>query len=555
VKSNNTPRVAPSGTTAYWPPERFKRRSSADAPSDMWSVGVILYIMLTGVHPFDPEGISTDTEIEARIRSNPRPPLDQDLVGHLSDSAIDLIMKLMHPDPRRRLTAYQMLQHPWVRGETASKEKIQDSDKKLSKFKDLRYKLEAGMIAVLLKQAHQDVRMSEAKVSHKNSNKVDLSVNIMKRAFDVFDSEGKGYVSSSDLDRVALETTGSVLAPDDTKEYLIERADDDGEATLSLSQFTQLFSGLRQKHYPRGHYIFHAGEIGDAMYFLSSGKVEVQTRKGQLVAILRAGDFFGEGCLVDSYRKRFTSAKCTTPVDVLEIRREDLDRYMGVSESLRTELKVKWRARSLAYAKNLLRLQTNLRILDLKKGDVVYKEGDIGTSMYRVDDSNGGELSVLHGNNLVHKYTAGDSFGESSLLFERPRSSTVICASDTCRLHEMQGKDFKALIKSSPEMAASLRNMCQKRVFKKAVKAFSLANQRGISSQDIIDAFHRADVDHSGTLNLDEIRNLFHAIDPTFPDKEIQAFLDYVDVDQDGQVTLVEFKRLFRQFDESNEGE
>jgi hypothetical protein len=33
-----------------------------------------------------------------------------------------------------------------------------------------------------------------------------------------------------------------------------------------------------------------------------------------------------------------------------------------------------------------------------------------------------GELEVLHGETPVHKYVAGDSFGESSLLFEKPRS-------------------------------------------------------------------------------------------------------------------------------------
>lgn len=45
--------AASTGTTAYWPPERFKKGTLASQEMDMWSVGVILYIMLTGVHPFD----------------------------------------------------------------------------------------------------------------------------------------------------------------------------------------------------------------------------------------------------------------------------------------------------------------------------------------------------------------------------------------------------------------------------------------------------------------------------------------------------------------------
>jgi len=411
-----------TGTTAYWPPERFQRDAIASPAMDMWSVGVILYIMLTGVHPFDVKGESTDAEIEQHIKADPRPPLDLELVGHLSDSAVDLISKLMEKDPKKRLTAYQMLHHPWVRGETALKEKIQDSDKKLSRFKDLRYKLEAGMFSVLVSQGHSDARLSEAKVTKRDSDAEEISAHILKRAFDVFDAEGKGFVTSDDLGRVASERTGSVVSPKDTREFLATQSGGSAApSTLSLSQFNKLFSGLRQRHFPRGHYIFHAGEKGDAMYFLSSGKIEVQTRKGQLVSILRSGDFFGEGSLLDE-RRRFTSAKCVTPVDVLEIKREDFDRYLGASAATKKELRVKWRARSLTYAKNLLRLQENLKVREFKQGDIVYKEGETGTSMYRVDDDDGGLLEVSHGDKVVHKYVAGDSFGESSLLFQRPRS-------------------------------------------------------------------------------------------------------------------------------------
>ncbi len=65
-------------------------------------------------------------------------------------------------------------------------------------------------------------------------------------------------------------------------------------------------------------------------------------------------------------------------------------RYVASSQSAKHDLKVKWRARSLSYAKNLIRLQTNVKTRVLKKGEVVYREGDLGTSMYRVFDDDGG---------------------------------------------------------------------------------------------------------------------------------------------------------------------
>lgn len=58
----------------------------------------------------------------------------------------------------------------------------------------------------------------------------------------------------------------------------------------------------------------------------------------------------------------------------------------------------------------------------MKRGQVVYREGDAGKFMYRVCDEKGGEFDVSHEGKTVHKYVGGDHFGESALLFERPRS-------------------------------------------------------------------------------------------------------------------------------------
>eukprot|EP00934_Nitzschia_sp_Nitz4_P007088 Nitzschia sp. Nitz4//scaffold23_size168460//94488//97284//NITZ4_002225-RA/size168460-snap-gene-0.162-mRNA-1//-1//CDS//3329543653//7078//frame0 len=543
-----------TGTTGYWPPERFLSNSVTSA-ADMWSLGVILYIMLTGVHPFDLQCDRNDEQVAEAIKKDPRAPLDPTYVGHLSESAIELIALLMEPDPEKRLNAYQMLHHPWVQGETASTAKMMDSDKRLSHFQDLRHKFEASIFAWLVNHGHQDMTLSEAK-HHKDedSERKGGGVPIMKMVFDVLDEEHKGYVTGSDIGRLVTEHTGEVLSKHHTNEFLKSSqkhgAPSQPEAEVSLSDLTHMMSGIKQKHFPRGHYIFHAGEEGSSMYFLSSGKVEIQTRKGQLVALLRSGDFFGEGSLLDEGRKRFTSAKCTTPVDVLEIKREDFDRYTKTSSETRNELKRKWRARHLYYAKNLLRLQTNVKFTTLKKGDYVYKEGEKGTAMYRVDDTGDTELEVLHGDTVVHKYLPGDSFGESSLLFDKPRSSTVRCASDSCRIFEMRGEDFMAVVDANPSTAATLRNMCRKRLLKKAVKQFSLYKKRGLSDEDLVAAFHDADLDKTGYLNIDELSQLMRRMDPKYPMSEIHQLMKFVDVDEDGKIGLEEFKKLFRQFEE-----
>ena len=238
--------VVETGTTGYWPPERFKGHKLTPAV-DTWALGIILYIMLMGFHPFDINCDRSDEEVADAIKANPLPPMDDVYVGHLSDSAKDLIRRLMEPDPTKRMSAYELLHHPWVQGETATTEKIEDSDKRLSKFQDLRYKLEASVFAVLVNQGHPTLTMSEAKRRNTATPNGSSGVSIMKSVFDVFDEDGKGYVTGEDIGKVVAEHTGEVVKTHDANEFL--KAGNQ-VSELSLSNFSNLFPGMKHKHYP-----------------------------------------------------------------------------------------------------------------------------------------------------------------------------------------------------------------------------------------------------------------------------------------------------------------
>ncbi|KAF4717262.1 hypothetical protein FOZ62_009596, partial [Perkinsus olseni] len=77
---------------------------------DMWSIGVIAYILLCGSPPFYGEN---EMEIIRRVR---RGSFEFDLPAWttVSTEAKDLIEKLLVLDPSRRLTAEQALHHPWI---------------------------------------------------------------------------------------------------------------------------------------------------------------------------------------------------------------------------------------------------------------------------------------------------------------------------------------------------------------------------------------------------------------------------------------------------------
>jgi hypothetical protein len=119
----------------------------------------------------------------------------------------------------------------------------------------------------------------------------------------------------------------------------------------------------------------------------------------------------------------------------------------------------------------------------------------------------------------------------------------------------MAGTDFLAVIESSPEMATALKDMCRKRLFKKAVKRHAMEQSHGLDDNDLIAAFHDADVDRTGLLNLDEVTTLMRRMDSTFPEDEIKALIKFMDIDDDGKISIDDFKRIFRQFEEVKEEE
>ena len=117
-------------------------------------------------------------------------------------------------------------------------------------------------------------------------------------------------------------------------------------------------------------------------------------------------------------------------------------------------------------------------------------------------------------------------------------SSTVFCSSEKCLLHEMTGADFLAYLESSPKTKDALLNMCRKRLFKKAVKKYSMEHNRGFTNDDLTKAFQLADADGNGILDINEIRKVMHAMDPSIPEAEIVELMKFIDVDNDGSLSF-----------------
>ncbi|KAJ4474351.1 Pkinase-domain-containing protein [Lentinula aciculospora] len=98
------------GTTGYASPEMLQGKKYLGAEVDIWSLGVILYVLLTGMLPFDDddEQIMRDKVILGEFEDP----------EWLSTDARDLVQNILQKEPSKRLTIPQILEHPWFTSNT-----------------------------------------------------------------------------------------------------------------------------------------------------------------------------------------------------------------------------------------------------------------------------------------------------------------------------------------------------------------------------------------------------------------------------------------------------
>ncbi|XP_002521658.2 calcium-dependent protein kinase 28 [Ricinus communis] len=293
------------GSAYYVAPEVLKRRSGPE--SDVWSIGVITYILLCGRRPFWDK---TEDGIFKEVLRN-KPDFRRKPWPSISSSAKDFVKKLLVKDPRVRLTAAQALSHPWVReGGNASEIPIDISvlnnmrqfvkysrfkqfalralastldDEELSDLrdqfdaidvdkngsisleemrqalaKDLPWKLKESRVLEILQAIDSNtdglVDFSEfvAAALHVHQLEEHNSEKWQHRsqaAFEKFDIDKDGFITSEEL-RMHTGLRGSI-------DPLLEEADIDKDGKISLSEFRRLLRtasiSSRNAPSPSGH--------------------------------------------------------------------------------------------------------------------------------------------------------------------------------------------------------------------------------------------------------------------------------------------------------------
>ncbi|RLN50125.1 hypothetical protein BBJ28_00003901 [Nothophytophthora sp. Chile5] len=276
-------------------PEAYKFGPKAD----MFALGIVLYILLCGAHPFDTYNNLSDEEIRQRILKGKFRTQSRAWQA-ISPSARDLIQKLLETDPDKRFSSEEALQHPWLHDmATLSREPMEDSAELLEKFQRGRRRLRASILGVLLVDAMDDsLGEEDATASSQELENVKRSfawglsssvealnekTNALLSTLHFFDKERKGFISKKDLARVS-ESLGKHLSESELNEMLVGSTGDPEQHASSVQAIDydnvkMTISTLRSASYSPGEAIIREGHAGaHNVYLLLDGEVEVSCR-------------------------------------------------------------------------------------------------------------------------------------------------------------------------------------------------------------------------------------------------------------------------------------
>ncbi|KAL0360501.1 UNVERIFIED_CONTAM: Calcium-dependent protein kinase [Sesamum radiatum] len=200
------------GSAYYVAPEVLRRNYGKEI--DVWSAGVILYILLSGFPPFWAEtekGIFEEIlKGHVDLQSAPWPSI--------SAGAKDLVTKMLTVDPRKRITASEALEHPWLKEDGEASDRPIDS---------------AVLIRMKQFRAMNKLKKLALKVIAENLSEEEIKG--LRQMFNNMDTDGSGTITYEEL-RTGLSKLGSKLSEAEIKQ-LMEAADVDKNGTIDYIEF------------------------------------------------------------------------------------------------------------------------------------------------------------------------------------------------------------------------------------------------------------------------------------------------------------------------------
>ncbi|KAG9447093.1 hypothetical protein H6P81_013221 [Aristolochia fimbriata] len=209
------------GSPYYMAPEVLKRNYGPEI--DIWSAGVILYILLCGVPPFWAE---TEEKIAQAIVKGEL-DFEREPWPKVSENAKELVKSMLDPNPYNRLSAQEVLDHPWLQNE--------DNVPDVPLGETVRTRLK--QFSTTNKFKKKALRVVAEQLPFEE-------IEALKKMFNTMDVNKNGNLSLEQL-KEGLEIIGQP-APDIDVQMLMEAADVDGNGTLDCDEFVTVSVHLKK---------------------------------------------------------------------------------------------------------------------------------------------------------------------------------------------------------------------------------------------------------------------------------------------------------------------
>ncbi|KAL3583168.1 hypothetical protein D5086_014229 [Populus alba] len=209
------------GSPYYMAPEILRRNYGPEV--DVWSTGVILYILLCGVPPFWAE-----TE-EGIAHAIVRGEIDftRDPWPKVSEEGKDIVKKMLDQNPYNRLTVEEVLENPWIQNAS--------DVPNISLGENVRTKI---------KQFSLMNRFKKKALRVVADSLPDEQVDKIKQMFHMMDTDHNGDLSFQEL-KDGLNKFGHSV-PDPDVKLLMDAADADGNGSLSCDEFVAVSVHLKR---------------------------------------------------------------------------------------------------------------------------------------------------------------------------------------------------------------------------------------------------------------------------------------------------------------------
>ena len=255
-----------NGTIAYMAPEQLREGGTFDSQVDLWAVGVIVFILLSGhhyplalaltltltlhwpfillsgYHPFDPEGASTNELVAQRVLRGEW-SFDDPAWRSVSSDARSLISELLSPDPAKRPDVSALLSSRWVQGHAAPAKPLPETTaSSLRAFNEARRTWRAAIRAAALVSRSPTMATANRSGLHTQSLLPAGAIDELRDAFQAYDADGNGKIEMSELQHVMR----SLGAHEEQAKQIMQAADvQESDGALSFDEVPALL-GLQR---------------------------------------------------------------------------------------------------------------------------------------------------------------------------------------------------------------------------------------------------------------------------------------------------------------------